>query len=141
MNFGKLIKIASIQLAREMDTFAQQYQLTGTQMSVLNYLAKHQERPVDQNELATEFGVKKSTMSVIIKRMEERAIITRQAEGRNKYLSITPSGQTYVTAIQTFIQKDNQRLIAAFDSSEQAVIERFLKGVANDYDTNHHNRI
>lgn len=138
MNFGKWIKIASIQLSREMDTFAQQYQLTGTQMSVLNYLAEHQERPVAQNELATEFGVKKSTMSVIIKRMEERAIITRQTHGRNKYLTITPSGQTYVTAIQEFIKKDNQRLIAAFDPSEQAVIERFLKGVGKHDTTYHH---
>lgn len=41
MNFGKWIKRASIQLSREMDTFAQQYQLTGTQMSILNYLAVH----------------------------------------------------------------------------------------------------
>ena len=138
MNFGKWIKRASIQLSREMDIFAQQYQLTGTQMSVLNYLAVHQERPVSQKEVADEFGVKESTMSAIITRMEERAIITRQTHGRNKYLTITPGGQTYVTAIQEFIKKDNQRLIAGFDPSEQAVIERFLKGVGKHDTTYHH---
>lgn len=138
MNFGKWIKRASIQLSREMDIFAQQYQLTGTQMSILNYLAVHQERSVAQKEVADEFGVKESTMSAIITRMEERAIITRQTHGRNKYLTITPGGQTYVTAIQEFIKKDNQRLIAAFDPSEQALIERFLKGVGKHDTTYHH---
>lgn len=88
--------------------------------------------------MADEFGVKESTMSAIITRMEERAIITRQTHGRNKYLTITPAGQTYVTAIQEFIKKDNQRLIAGFDPSEQAVIERFLKGVGKHDTTYHH---
>ena len=37
MNYGKMLKIASVQLARDMDEFAQQYGLTGTQMTILNY--------------------------------------------------------------------------------------------------------
>ena len=134
MNFGKLIKIASIQLAREMDTFTHQYQLTGTQMSILNYLYEHSGEDISQKDLVTEFGVKGSTMSVIVHRMEERNLVTRQIVGRQKYLNLTPNAQTYITAIQNFFQKDNERLIAGFDTNELAVIAKFLQQIGGKHD-------
>lgn len=38
-NIGRMVKIASNQLSREFDKFAKPYDLTGTQMSIIDFLS------------------------------------------------------------------------------------------------------
>lgn len=129
MNYGKMLKIASIRLARDMDEFAQQYGLTGTQMTILNYLSDHNEESISQKDLTDEFAVKGPTMSVIIDRMEKRGIIERVAVGRNKFIKSTPSAQKYVKAIQEYFKNDNERLVGKFNKKEKEVIKQFLEQI------------
>lgn len=129
MNYGKMLKIASVQLARDMDEFAQQYGLTGTQMTILNYLSDNDGENISQKNLTDEFAVKSSTMSVIIDRMEKRGIIRRVAVGRNKFIRSTPSAKKYVKVIQEYFKNDNERLVGQFNETEKEVIKRFLEQI------------
>lgn len=129
MNYGKMLKIASVQLARDMDKFAQQYGLTGTQMTILNYLSENDGEHISQKNLTDEFAVKSSTMSVIIDRMEKRGIIRRIAVGRNKFIRLTSSAEKYVKAIQEYFENDNKRLVGQFNETEKEVIKRFLEQI------------
>lgn len=49
-NTGRLLKQASNQLGRQFDKFAKQYELTGTQMSIIDFLS-HKEKVLIFNRI------------------------------------------------------------------------------------------
>lgn len=67
--------------------------LTLTQARVLGFAACE---PLSQRELAKRFGCDPSNISVIVDRLTERALVTREpdpADGRVKRITATPAGR------------------------------------------------
>ncbi len=51
---------------QEMNAFAQQYGLTGTQMSIIDFLTHFPGNSCDQHQIENEFGIKRSTTTVLL---------------------------------------------------------------------------
>ena len=80
---GRLLKVASNQMSREFDNFAIQFDLTGQQMSILDFLGNQSEedsgKEISQTMIELEFNIRRSTTTEILQRMEKRQLIKRKA--------------------------------------------------------------
>ena len=56
-NIGRMVKIASNQLSREFDKFAKPYDLTGTQMSIIDFLSHDWKEEYFQQDIEKEFNI------------------------------------------------------------------------------------
>ncbi|KRM87987.1 MarR family winged helix-turn-helix transcriptional regulator [Lacticaseibacillus thailandensis] len=72
---GKIIKHATNQMNQSMDQYAKQFGLTGTQMSIIDFIGTH--KRVLQRDIEREFNIQRSTATVALQRMERAALIHR----------------------------------------------------------------
>lgn len=81
---GRLLKVASNQMSREFDNFAAQLDLTGQQMSILDFLGNQSEedseKEISQTMIELEFNIRRSTTTEILQRMEKRQLIKEKSE-------------------------------------------------------------
>jgi MarR family transcriptional regulator, repressor for mepA len=112
-NIGRQVKIAAIQLTKRFDRFANQYGLTSTQMSVIDFLSDNETQGVGQKAIEIEFNIRRSTASTLLKRMEDKGLITRTAiasDARQKVVQLTPLSHQYAKDIKGFMD-NTQTLI------------------------------
>lgn len=62
----KLVKQAITQIERERDHFATSLNITGTQMSVIDYLSNMPNYTASQNEIEQEFDIRRSTTTIMV---------------------------------------------------------------------------
>ncbi|QQK75046.1 MarR family transcriptional regulator [Salicibibacter cibarius] len=67
------------------------YDLSIAQFDLLVQIGTHQ--PITQQELAQKLLVSKGNITQLIKRMENRALITRRQEWKTKYITLTEQGK------------------------------------------------
>ncbi|WP_156314363.1 MarR family winged helix-turn-helix transcriptional regulator [Lacticaseibacillus camelliae] len=90
-NFGMVIKQATNQMNKHMDTYAKQFGLTGSQMSIIDFVGNHGQ--VLQRDIEAEFAIQRSTATLTLQRMEKSGLIQRTAaatDARQKAVSLTP---------------------------------------------------
>ncbi len=127
---GRLLKIASNQMTRDLDRFAAQFGLTGTQMSIIDYLSRHPQTEVKQHELEQEFNIQRSTTTVLLQRMEKKGLISRQtsaSDSRQKAVALTSAATKLSQAFAGYMAQEEQDLAANFSPAELNLFERFLK--------------
>ena len=54
-HFGRLLKQANNNMMRHFDQFARQYDLTGNQMAVIDFITNHADQEVFQRDIEHEF--------------------------------------------------------------------------------------
>ena len=88
----KVIKQSSVQIDRERETFANTLGITGVQMTTLDFISNHQNQTVSQHEIEKELDLKRSTVTIMIQRMEKRDLVkrvTNAVDKRQKDVSLT----------------------------------------------------
>ncbi|MCH4057211.1 MAG: MarR family transcriptional regulator [Lactobacillaceae bacterium] len=128
-NMGRLLKIASNQMSRDLDRFAEKYGSTGTQMSIIDYLSRHPQNEVKQHELEQEFNIQRSTTTVLLQRMEKKGLIIRKTsatDSRQKAVALTPAATKLSQAFAEYLAQEEQALTQSFSPDELALFERFL---------------
>ena len=60
-NIGRLVKKASNQLGREFDQFAKPFDLTGMQMSIIDFLSQGVKEEYFQQDIEKEFNIQRAT--------------------------------------------------------------------------------
>ncbi|WP_205272204.1 MarR family winged helix-turn-helix transcriptional regulator [Lactococcus taiwanensis] len=136
---GRLLKVASNQMVREVDAFAAQFHLTGQQMLILDFLGNALESQdaavltapsaVSQTMIEQEFNIRRSTTTEILQRMEKRALIIRHpspTDARQKFVQLTDLGRQYLPEIKTFTQEHSQRVLANLSDEEVRAVTKFL---------------
>ena len=103
---------------------------------ILNYLAHHSERDIYQKDIENDFGIRRSTVSKVIRLMEEKGLLCREAvpnDARLKKLTLTPEGKKLQAAIEREQQKTEQLLRQAVSEEELEiffqVMEKFRKSI------------
>ena len=132
MLMGRLIKQANNTINQRMNAFAQQYGLTGTQMSVINFLDHFPGNTCAQREIEREFDIKRSTTTILLQRMEKKGLITRQPSPTNqqsKIVSLTSSGEELIPIVNDYIEKSEICLTDGFDKDSIKKIKQFLQEV------------
>ncbi len=128
-NYGRLIKLADNQLIRQMDEYARQYDLTGTQMSILEFLAST-EGICLQRDIEAEFSIRRSTATVLLQRMQARDLVKQARfakDGRQKQVTLTTKGKQLQQATQAYMDRIQAGFVEQFTASERADFERMLQ--------------
>ena len=72
-HFGCLLKQTNNNMMRNFDQFAQQYDLTGNQMAIIDFITNHAKHEVFQGDIEHEFAIQRST-TVLLQRMEKKTL-------------------------------------------------------------------
>lgn len=129
-NIGRMVKIAGNQLSREFDQFAKPYDLTGTQMSIIDFLSHDWKEEYFQQDIEKEFNIQRSTTTVLLQRMEKKGLIYRQVsekDARQKSVHLTEKSEALVDACQTYFASKEATLESLFSEEEIAVFEKILR--------------
>lgn len=128
VNYGKLVKQACNQMNRAMDEYARASGLTGTQMSIIDFIGS--KSAVLQRDIEAEFNIQRSTASVLLQRMEARELVTRQAvagDARQKAVRLTPKAERLHEMVAVYIAKQQSAMTSEFTPAECATFVRMLQ--------------
>lgn len=129
-DLGRLLKIASNQMSTRLDIFAKKYDLTGTQMTIIDYLSRNKNKEVLQRDLESEFSIKSSTATVLLQRMEIKKLLYRKVSGkdsRQKCLKLTKKANKLETIILSYMDSDQSQMTSGLNKEEVVFLEKILK--------------
>jgi DNA-binding MarR family transcriptional regulator len=131
--FAREIKVISNLLKRQIGNCESgKYvdEVTGNNAFIIGYLADHKDIDVFQKDLEDIFSVRRSTMSNIIARMEDKGFLVRTPVGhdaRLKKLVLTEKGEAIHTLMETNVTAVEQTLIAGFSDEEKETLFHLLQ--------------
>ena len=131
-DFGRLIKKASAQMSRRFNRFAKRYHLTAVQMSLIDFICVHQDRAIFQRDVEHEFLIRRSTASILLKRMEKRGLITRKSsasDARQRQVILTPKSKRLEHVITNYMRRQQTRIQHRFTPAEMRLLARLLKNL------------
>ena len=128
-HIGRLVKKASNQLGREFDQFAKPFDLTGMQMSIIDFISYGLKEEYFQQDIEKEFNIQRSTTTVLLQRMEKKELIYRQVsqkDARQKSVHLTQKAQDLVAECRSYFQLQEKELEERFSEDEIAIFEKIL---------------
>lgn len=129
MLIGRLVKQANNAMNQEMNSFAQRYGLTGMQMSIIDFLTHFPGNSCDQHQIENEFGIKRSTTTVLLQRMAKKNLIERHPlpeDRRQKVVTLTAEGKKLSSDVSAYITQYEEKLKADFSEQDISKIKQFL---------------
>ena len=138
-HFGGLLKQANNNMLRHLDQFAQQYDLTGNQMAIIDFITNYANHEVFQRDIEHEFEIQRSTTTVLLQRMEKKGLIERYTsskDARQKAVVLTDKAVKIAYACQSYLRKKRKSLSSNFQlkrgrsfskSYNTIVIFKFIK--------------
>lgn len=132
----KLIKQATTQIDRERERFASTLNITGVQMTVIDFLSNHENNQASQNEIEHEFNIQRSTTTIMLQRMEKSGLIARLSDShdkRKKLAQLTKKSLMLVSKIKEYMKQDNEEVLRNLSSDDIKVISLFLKNVRDGH--------
>ena len=107
------------------------YDLTPLQFAVLIVLSE--QGPQDQVSLGGEIALDRTTITVVVRNLEERGLIVRDKSGRDqrsKIVSITAQGQAVLGVVLAVVQHAQTRIMAPLTAEEGAQLLKLLEKLA-----------
>ncbi len=112
------------------------HDLTTVQFSVLTALAEQGE--LDQNSLALEIGLERSSVAEVLPRLAARGYLARRqspSDGRVRLARLTPKGRGLVRRLHEATRRAHERAIEALPPEERAqFVQHLLKLVEANND-------
>ena len=130
---GWQIKVLSNLIKREVGNYGgEKYsdELTGNNMFIIGYLAKNAEKDIFQKDLEEIFSVRRSTMSAIILRMEQKGFLIRESvayDARLKKLVLTEKGRRIHEMIESRITDTEEKLASGLSGEEKETLFLLLE--------------
>lgn len=118
--------------------------ITGTNAWIIGYLADHGDQDICQKDLEKEFLITRSTASKVIKLMEQKGFIERQAvpqDARLKKLVLTDKAMSLHQAIVKEIDKFENDLKEGFSEEELELFLSFIDRMKNNLKETHRLRL
>ena len=126
-DYGKRIKRAANLMSRSMDAYAAQYGLTGTQMSIIDFLGESQDHT--QLDIEMEFDIRPSTTTKILQRMEAGGLVAAKRDprdGRQRIIAPTTKARGLQAAVRSYIDDQQTAMERRFDQHDLAAFDRVL---------------
>lgn len=132
-----LMRIAMNHVLQGLDNFAKDFNMTGMQMSFIDFISRQGDHEVLQRDLENEFDIQRSTATVLLQRMEKRGLLYRQSstsDGRQKSVFLTEKSRNLETQINSYMKQRQDALENNFSTEEIASFEKILKFYINEED-------
>lgn len=126
----KLVKQASVQVDRERDAFARSLGITGAQLSTIDFLSNQKNNSADQNAIEHEFGIKRSTTTIMLQRMEKHGLIQRITDShdkRRKKVQLTSKSLELVEPIKNNIAQEDKKFLGEISPQERKIVTKILE--------------
>ncbi|TXH70123.1 MAG: MarR family transcriptional regulator [Thiothrix sp.] len=107
------------------------YDLTPLQFAVLIVLSE--QGPQDQVTLGGEIALDRTTITVVVRNLEERGLIVRDKSGRDqrsKIVSITAAGKKLLQQVLPAVEHTQARIMAPLSAEESAQLLHLLEKLA-----------
>lgn len=108
---------------------------TGKNGWIIGYIAEHQDRDVFQRDIEEVFSIRRSTVSNMIKLMEQKGYIRREAvsyDARLKKLVLTPKAQEIYRKVRESIILGENKMRKDISDEELETFFRVLEKVRNN---------
>lgn len=126
-DYGKRIKRAANLMSRSMDAYAARYGLTGTQMSIIDFLDESQDHT--QRDIEMEFDIRPSTTTKILQRMEASGLVAAKRDPRDSRQRIivpTAKARGLQKDVRAYIDNQQKAMERQFDQCDLAAFDRVL---------------
>ena len=133
-HFGRLLKQANNNMMRHFDQFAKQYDLTGNQMAIIDFITNHENEEIFQRDIEQEFDIQRSTTTVLLQRMEKKGLIERQisaTDARQKAVKLTEKAVSFASACQAYLRKEEEEFSQQFSAEERRIFRTILEHYKN----------
>lgn len=133
-HFGRLLKQANNNMMRHFDQFAKQYDLTGNQMSIIDFITNHADQEIFQRDIEREFEIQRSTTTVLLQRMEKKGLIQRHTsskDARQKAVVLTDKALSIASACQSYLRKEEEEFEQQFSAEERDIFFKILQYYRN----------
>lgn len=127
-----LIKVASNEISRGINSFARKYGLTGTQVQIIYYLVHSDQEAVYQKNIETEFNIRRPTATNILKTMEKEDLISRKSvsgDSRLKQIVLSDKSKELQDAIDQFMDDNNKKILSTLGTLERRSFVHALKKI------------
>lgn len=131
-DIGKLVKKTDIALNRQMNQFAKKYDLTGVQMSIIDYLSRCPDHRAPQKALENEFDIQRSTTTIILQRIEKRHLVVRQTNSQDRRIRevhLTEQAVALIPVVNDYINYHQNQLRQQFTSAELETVVKVLEAL------------
>lgn len=118
-HFGGLLKQENNNMLRHLDQFAKQYDLTGNQMAIIDFITNYANHEVFQRDIEHEFEIQRSTTTVLLQRMEKKGLIERYTSSkdtRQKAVVLTDKAVKIAYACQSYLRKEEEEFVQQFSA-------------------------
>ncbi len=122
-------KVIADQFASKLNYQQQQEGITFSQMAIIGYLADNTDHNVTLKELSLACHIKHPTAIGLIKRLEDKGLVTSSvSENNRKYriISITDKGLDYFDFSKKRLESMDSALISPLNEDEQKVLNEML---------------
>ncbi|MCS6109154.1 MarR family transcriptional regulator [Clostridium botulinum] len=129
---ARLIKVASNEISRDINKFASKYGLTGNQVQIIYYLANSKQENSYQKDIEKEFNIRRPTATNILKTMEKNGLILRRYQkndSRLKQITLSDKAKEMQTAIENFMDENNQKILSTLGTLERHSFVHALKKI------------
>ena len=138
---GSQIKALSNLLKREIGNSAcakSADEAPGNNMFIIRYLAERKNEDIFQKDLEEFFSVRRSTMSDIILRMEQKGFLIRKPvahDRRLKKLVLTEKGENIHAVMESVVFQTEEKLTLGFSAEEKETLSRLLEKLRRNLET------
>ena len=126
-DYGKRIKRAANLMSRSMDAYAAQYGLTGTQMSIIDFLGESQDHT--QRDIEMEFDIRPSATTKILQRMQTSGLVAAKRDprdGRQRIIAPTAKARGLQKAVRDYIDSQQKAMDRRFNQRDLDAFDRVL---------------
>ena len=126
---GCYLKKIHNQLENDFNRKFKKYDLTSTQLDVLEYLAQHADADHTLSDIAAYFDVRHTSMIHVLKLLEGKGFICRSstsADSRAKPVSLTDRGRQIVLDVSKSCPAFHQQMFSGISDEEQKLLARLL---------------
>ena len=124
------LMIAENSMHREIVAGAAKQQLYPGQPKILEYLSEHD--GCLQQELAKNCELNKSTITGLVKRMEEKHLIRRKVsttDARSVAVYLTPEGKAAAEEMERIFENVESRALQGVSEEEKVILKKVLKQI------------
>lgn len=138
LRVGKIFRDISRRFHRLGDENLASHSVTFAQLKVLSYISRNSKNgPVYQKDLEEAFDIRRSSVSGILRTMENSGILLREsssADARIKLVSLTDKGKKLDEELISFINNLESDLLCDFAEDEKEILAGFLFRILRNLD-------
>lgn len=135
---GKLIKELNTSLENNFNKYFKKYKLTSSQMDILMFLFRNEDKIVNQRDIENYLGLTNPTIAGTLFRLEKKGFIRRKRgleDKRYKEIYLTEKSRKLKYVIFEYIKNNDNKMFADISKEEKEnlknIIVKLIKNLQN----------